>query len=111
MGESNFPLMYNFFYTLYTYFLLHQQGKKRQQFTFELGSPAKMTSPVAKSTPATDDVSRQTNVNDSHLRSLSFPSSNSDDAVYPHPSPHKIVIDVDGYDDKNHSTTRYMIKY
>ena len=69
-----------------------------------------MTSPVAKSTPATDDVPPQTNPDDSHLPSLSFSSSNSDDAVYPHPSPHKIVIDVDGYDDKNHSTTKVHVQ-
>ena len=68
-----------------------------------------MTSPVAKSTLETNDVPRQSNPNDSHLSSSSLSSHDSDDPVFPHPSPHKIVINVDSYDDENHSTTKVHV--
>ena len=41
----------------------------------------------------------QTEPDDSHLPSLSSISSNTDDAVHPHLSPRKIIIDVVSYNE------------
>ena len=83
-----------------------QKKQRTEQFTFELGSPAKSASPVAQSasvaqsTPVAHSTPKLPSASP-NLCDTSFPSPvsrMSDDVVQPHPSPTtNIVINLDNY--------------
>ena len=77
-----------------------QKKQRTEQFTFELGSPARSASPVAQSTPVAHSTPKLPSASP-NLCDTSFPSpvsSMSNDVVQPHPSPTtNIVINLDNY--------------